>query len=275
MADAHKNFAYSLVATAPVPATTGTSLVVTAGQGALFPTPPFNVTVWPAGAQPTSTTAEIVRVTAVAADTFTIVRQQEGSTVRSIVAGDQVANTPTAKVFTDIEASLGSQITFSHAQSNTAEVTNTLVETEIYGVDIPANTLLTGRLLVTRFLGDYLKNSAGVTSTWRLKLGATTLITYTPVEADSATRRLKYLMLELYAYGNALQIGHAEWYATEGTILAFGTATQHSVASPTTFASLSTLDMTVLQRLSVTIQYSAANLNLSIFPRGTKTLVFS
>ena len=88
MADLHTNFAVSLVATAPTPAASGTSLVVTAGQGALFPTPPFNATVWPASGQPTSGNAEIVRVTAVSTDTFTIVRNQEGSQTRVILVGD-------------------------------------------------------------------------------------------------------------------------------------------------------------------------------------------
>jgi len=63
MADVHKNFAYSTVATAPSPASSGTSLVVQAGDGAKFPTVPFNATVWPAGLQPLTTNAEIVRVT--------------------------------------------------------------------------------------------------------------------------------------------------------------------------------------------------------------------
>lgn len=102
--DAHKNFAYSTVATAPSPASSGTSLVVAAGQGALFPAVPFNATVWPAGAQPTTTNAEVVRVTAISTDTLTIIRQQEGTSARSVVVGDQIANTSTVKVFTDIEA---------------------------------------------------------------------------------------------------------------------------------------------------------------------------
>jgi hypothetical protein len=68
MADAHKNFAYSTIATAPSPAVSGTSLVVASGQGTLFPTPPFNATVWPSNAQPTSFNAEIVRVTAISTD---------------------------------------------------------------------------------------------------------------------------------------------------------------------------------------------------------------
>lgn len=105
--DAHANFAYSTVATAPSPASSGTSLVVAAGDGAKFPAVPFNATVWPAGAQPLTTNAEIVRVTAgpPGSDTFTIVRAQESSSARAIVVGDQIAATITKKTLTDAETS--------------------------------------------------------------------------------------------------------------------------------------------------------------------------
>lgn len=83
----------STVATAPSPASTGTSLTVTAGQGSRFPTPPFEVTIFPTGSQPLSSNAEIVLVTAVTNDTLTITRAQEGTTARSIVVGDQIAAT--------------------------------------------------------------------------------------------------------------------------------------------------------------------------------------
>lgn len=102
--DAHKNLAYSTVATAPSPATSGTSLTVATGDGAKFPTPPFNATVWPANSQPTTGNAEIVRVSAIATDTLTIARTQEGTSARAIGVGDQVAATVTAKMVTDIEA---------------------------------------------------------------------------------------------------------------------------------------------------------------------------
>ena len=105
--DAHKNFSYGTVATAPSPAASGTSLIVTAGQGALFPTPPFNVTLWPTAAQPLSSNAEVVRVTGISTDTFTIVRAQEGSSARTVVIGDQIAATITNKSLTDIEGSIG------------------------------------------------------------------------------------------------------------------------------------------------------------------------
>ena len=103
MADSHKNFAYSTVATAPSPADTGTSLIVQAGKGTIFPAVPFNVTVWPTQVQPLTTNAEIVRVTAISTDTFTIIRAQESSIARSIVVGDQIAATITTKTLTDSE----------------------------------------------------------------------------------------------------------------------------------------------------------------------------
>jgi hypothetical protein len=101
--DNHVNLAVSTVATAPSPATSGTSLVVAAAEGARFPAVPFNATVWPAGAAPTPANAEIVRVTARATDTLTIARAQEGTAARTVVAGDQLAATVTAKTLTDIE----------------------------------------------------------------------------------------------------------------------------------------------------------------------------
>jgi hypothetical protein len=87
--DAIVNLPYSLVATAPSPATSGTSLIVTAGQGVRFPVAPFDLLVWPAGAVPTPANAEIARCTLVSTDTLTIVRAQYGTVARSIQVGDQ------------------------------------------------------------------------------------------------------------------------------------------------------------------------------------------
>lgn len=101
--DAHKNFSYSTVLTAPSPASSGTSLVVQSGDGAKFPAVPFNVTIWAAGANPITTNAEIATVTNVSTDTFTIVRAAESSSARTVVVGDQIAATITKKTLTDIE----------------------------------------------------------------------------------------------------------------------------------------------------------------------------
>jgi len=102
--DAHKNLAVSAVVTPPSPATTGTTLVVAAGEGARFPATPFNATVWLPSALPSPTTAEVVRVTARTGDTLTITRAEELSVARTILAGDLIADTITAKTLTDIES---------------------------------------------------------------------------------------------------------------------------------------------------------------------------
>jgi len=92
----YKNFSYSRVVTAPSPATTGTTTVITSGDGVLFPVVPFNATIWPVGEMPLSTNSEIVTVTNVTDDTFTITRQQEGTSARTIVTGDRISATITA-----------------------------------------------------------------------------------------------------------------------------------------------------------------------------------
>lgn len=101
--DSHTNFAISTVATVPSPATSGTTCAVASGTGALFPAVPFNATVWPAGVNPTSANAEIVRVTALAGDDLTIVRAREGTSARTWLVNCQIAATVTAKTLTDAE----------------------------------------------------------------------------------------------------------------------------------------------------------------------------
>jgi hypothetical protein len=102
--DAHKNFALSLVAVAPSPATSGTALTVTSGEGVLFPAAPFNATIAPPSGLPTSANAEIVRVTARSGDVLTITRAQEGSTARAVQVGDLIAATITVKAVADLES---------------------------------------------------------------------------------------------------------------------------------------------------------------------------
>lgn len=100
--DPVKNFAYSTVATAPSPATSGLSLTVASGEGANFPTTPFDATIWPSGSQPTVTNAEIVRVSAISGDVLTIARAKQSSSARTVIVGDQIAATITAKTVTGL-----------------------------------------------------------------------------------------------------------------------------------------------------------------------------
>lgn len=148
MADAHKNFAYSTVLTAPSPDISGTSLVVQAGDGAKFPTPPFNATVWPASAQPTIENSEIIRVTAISTDTFTIVRNQEDSGAEPIAVGYQIAATLTAKVMYEAEQPVASWSPFvlgsgaaSALQTQYSNFTNTsgVGSLLVFPVTVPMN----------------------------------------------------------------------------------------------------------------------------------------
>jgi len=104
--DPIRNFAISTVATVPSPATTGTTLVLNAGDGALFPAATsgdFNVVIYPSGEQPSSTNAEIVRVTDRTTDTLTITREQEDTSARTVEEGDVVMLAVTQKVMEDIQ----------------------------------------------------------------------------------------------------------------------------------------------------------------------------
>lgn len=100
--DTHANFVVSTIVTPPSPASSGTSLVISIGDGAKFKTN-ANYTICPANTQPTQANSEIVRVTAIATDVLIIARTQEGTSARTIVVGDQIFLADTTKLFTDIE----------------------------------------------------------------------------------------------------------------------------------------------------------------------------
>ncbi len=121
--DPVKNFAISRVATAPSPADSGTTLVVETGDGALFPDPSasgaYNVVIYPNGEQPTSTNAEIVRVTARTSDTMTITREQESTSARTIAEGDIVMLAITAKVVSDLSTAVTGVVTETGTQTLT------------------------------------------------------------------------------------------------------------------------------------------------------------
>ncbi len=112
MAQPYRNGAYGSVFTAPSPATSGTTLVLGAGQGALFPDPAsvgnYPISIWPAGSVylggSVSGHGEICTVTALSSNTLTITRAAESSTARAIVVGDQVAQAITAAMFANLKA---------------------------------------------------------------------------------------------------------------------------------------------------------------------------
>lgn len=178
--DIHQNFAYSTVLTAPSPASSGTSLVLAAGEGTRFPDPatlgPYNAVVWPAGTMPTPSNAEVVRVTAISTDTLTITRTQESSSARSIVVGDQIALALTAKSLTDIE---GGQATVA-----TTDAVATALATIAVAVD--TTTLIEARVVARRTGGasGTAQDGAGYVLTATLKNTAGTAALIGSVDVD-------------------------------------------------------------------------------------------
>lgn len=110
--DVHSNFGYATITTAPDPAGSGTTLVVSTATFADFPDPGtigYNVVVWPAGTIPLSSNAEIVRVVTKGTNgTLEVTREQESTTARDITVGDQCGVAITKKIVTDIENTVGS-----------------------------------------------------------------------------------------------------------------------------------------------------------------------
>lgn len=152
MADAHKNFAISTVATAPSPATSGTSLVVASGHGTRFPAVSFNAVICPANTTPTPDNSEVVRVTGISTDTFTITRTQESSSARTVIVGDVIFAGPTAKTLTDVEEEI---LGYACSNETTAITTGTAKLTfrmpfamTLTGVKAEVTTAPTGSTLI-------------------------------------------------------------------------------------------------------------------------------
>jgi hypothetical protein len=167
-----KDGATSLVATAPSPATSGTSLVVTTGEGALFPTPPFYAIAHPANTLPLVSVSEKVLVTAKSTDTLTITRAQGGYTARSIAVGWRISNA----IFQD---------DFNNASIIKNEVPSGLVNSSNTAYTIASAGKVTGSLEVykngLRLKGggvDYTESATGFTATTAPTTGAVLLVDY-------------------------------------------------------------------------------------------------
>lgn len=112
----YTNNARATIATAPSPATSGTSLVVASGKGALFPAPGngFWATIWNKTSFPDPTddaNMEIVLVTARSTDTFTITRAQQGTAARTVTTSDTIARFWTSTDVTDLTTAINNDET--------------------------------------------------------------------------------------------------------------------------------------------------------------------
>lgn len=193
---AHKDFATGIVVTAPSPATSGTSLTLDSGQGARFDgSESFYATAHPEGTLPTLDTAEVVLVTAITTDTFTITRAQGDTTAKSIAIGWRVTasiyadefdgkqDKPSEGAFADGDKTKLDGIEASADVTDTANVTaagalmDSEVDADIKTLSLPANTTIStfGASLVDDAAASNARTTLDVYST-------------TEVDADLATK---------------------------------------------------------------------------------------
>lgn len=193
-----KNFAKVTVSTTYD--ASATSIVLTTGHGAKLPTVPFNLTWWDATtyADPSDDpNVEIVRGTALATDTLTVTRAQEGtsaSTKNTSSKTYKMLATLTAKSLeTDLPATyqglaLSGQI--GSSDTITASVVGTTETAFSTSYTIPANHFTTKRGIRVTITYQYTSSSSPATLLFRLKLGGTTVRSTTAaVPGASQTNR--------------------------------------------------------------------------------------
>src|SRR5689334_15493487 len=210
--DAHQNLAVANVLTAPSPAASGTSLVVGSGQGARFSATPFNATVWPSGVLPDPTNAEIVRVTAIVSDTLTIVRAQEGTSARTILAGDLIAETITAKTLTDIETAVDvvSNAVSVETSARAAAVNTVSQVVSVLAVSVAViSNALSNELSVRAAKDDVLSQGISVVSQavsveTANRISADNALSNTISNVNSAHNALSNLVSDALSIGNAV-----------------------------------------------------------------------
>ncbi|MFZ6731984.1 hypothetical protein ACO0LG_08705 [Undibacterium sp. Ji42W] len=89
--------------------TSVTTIAVTAGQGARYPVLGVGDYFWATLTDATNA-IEIVKVTARAVDSFTVVRAQDNTTAKSFAIGDKFEIRPVAAMFADVRAEIASSV---------------------------------------------------------------------------------------------------------------------------------------------------------------------
>lgn len=111
--DTHSTLGYSTVASITSQAAGVLTLDVQTGHGSRFAVGQ-QVTIWPVSVAPTLDNAMIGRITGISTDTLTIsyaTGDKEGTSDRTVLIGDQIANTITPKALTDIESATQNIVT--------------------------------------------------------------------------------------------------------------------------------------------------------------------
>lgn len=124
---------------------TVTTIALTAGQGALFPSTGGGDYFY-ATLVDSSNNLEIVKVTTRAVDNFTVVRAQDGTTAKSFIAGDRIELRPIAAALDDIASGINIEdlqagTTLDSVEIVTTSGTQTLTNKTLTEPDIDSPTM--------------------------------------------------------------------------------------------------------------------------------------
>jgi hypothetical protein len=161
-----------------------TSLTVTAGQGALFPTLAGSAYFYCTLSNTAGTTIEIVKVTARSTDTFTIVRAQDNTTASAFSAGDKVELRLTAIDLQNFPQ-LDSTNTFAQAQTFTSPIA-------IASGGTGASTLAGANIAVTNVANSFTAKQTFTGATASLASAFINATETSTISATAATGTINY-----------------------------------------------------------------------------------
>ena len=253
--DATKNFL--IVTVSQGYGSTDTSIVLNTGQGALLPTPPFNLVWWNATDYPNPAldpNVEIVRVTAVSGDTITVIRAQENTTAST-------KNTP-GKVYQMINAITSKMI--SDIDSKKSNVAASPTAGHLAGVDAGGNVTDSGKFPPSgNIVGDTDVQSL---SNKRIYPRQNTQTSPTSITPDKS----QYDEYYVTALANAITINNATSPSVGDTFVIYLTdnGTARSISFGTNYAAIGAAlptTTTASKTMEIIIKYATATTALVSF----------
>jgi hypothetical protein len=139
-------------------------------------------------------------------------------------------------------------------------VANTTTETLIYTAPMAANYLTAGKMINIKLYGRFGTNGAGNLYTIRVKLSGVTVLTVTSTSANSTNRPF-----DIDLRSTIRSIG------ASGTIISYGKTQQDNLTPNIEIGTLGTINTTIPNTITVTVQWASASSNNTITLEGGAT----
>ena len=139
-------------------------------------------------------------------------------------------------------------------------VANTTTETTIYTSTMAANYLTAGKLMNMKLYGRFSTNSPSDLYTVRVKFAGTTILTVSSTGKNTTDRPF-----DIDLRSTVRTIG------SSGTIISYGKTQQDNLTPNIEISALTTINTTVLNTITITVQWNAASVNNTLTLEGGAT----